>query len=193
MICPRAILAGGVAVLITALAGCTSPQNFSGGAARPLSLGAISDQVWMTQEDNAEASKFVVYEHEFQLHKAILNTAGEDHVKQMAARIAKGANFPVIIERTMTGDDRGDYHYPTGPDPELDIRRRALVVAALERFGIADANDRVLITTPMAEGITGVEAEANYQRAIYYSRATGSFGQGFGGFGGVSGFGGGVF
>ncbi len=163
-------------------AGCSSPIVQNPVPVEP--LGAISDATWNTQEENAEASKFVVLEHEFKLHEARMNMAGEDHLKQIAADIRKGAKFPIVVERTETGDNKGEFNYPTGPDPELDIERRKLVVAALERLGVADANDRVFITPAYVDGLTGVAAAASYQRAILYSRSTGSFGGGFGGFGG---------
>jgi hypothetical protein len=178
----RSLLGFGLAVALCA--GCSSPvvQSPPGAAVQP--LGAISDATWATQEQNAEAAKFVVLEHEFKLHEARLNMAGEDHLKQIAASIRQGAKFPIVVERTVTGDNQGKYNYPTGPDPELDVERRKLVVAALERFGVADANDRVFVTPATVDGLNGVAAAAAYQRAILYSRATGSFGGGFGGFGG---------
>ena len=173
--------------------GCSSPVMQSAPAVGVQPLGAISDAAWATQEENAEASKFVIAEHEFKLHEARLNMAGEDHLKQIAADVHKGAKFPIVVERTVTGDNKGQFNYPTGPDPELDIERRKLVVAALERFGVANADDRVFITPDTVYGQNAAAAAAAYQRAIYFNRAGGAFGGGFGGFGGFGGVGGGVF
>src|SRR5262245_15683090 len=118
------------------------PGNAAPGA--PGTLGQISDQVFLAQETNAEASDFVLYDHEFIGTTARLNTGGEDHLKQIAARVRGGAPFPVIVERTMAGVNAGDeYALPVQPDPELDGRRRDLVVRALQALGVAEADQRV--------------------------------------------------
>ena len=79
-------------------------------------LGTQSDAIWQRQEANAEASDFVVYQHEFQLNGTRLNTDGEDHVKAIAARLLGGCDFPVIIERSTTSERAdSEYKYPVNP------------------------------------------------------------------------------
>ena len=79
-----------IAAAVLGTAGC-QPDGVQGDR-RPIvqPLGAMSDCVWAHQEANAEHSDFVVYENEFGIDSEILNTAGEDHVRQIAARLASG-------------------------------------------------------------------------------------------------------
>ncbi|MEO8493461.1 MAG: hypothetical protein ABI614_00210 [Planctomycetota bacterium] len=153
-------------------------------------LGSISDDVWRAQEHNAEASDFVLYQHEFKLNEVRLNTAGEDHVKQIAERISNGDNFPVVIERSNTTARLDtDYKFPVHPNPELDMQRRKLIVNALVRLGVPDADERVVVAPAFAEGFQSQEAMSAYGRG--FSLQGGQGGGGFGGGGG--GFGGGGF
>lgn len=154
----------------------------------PAPIGTISDQYFTRQEFNAEASKNVVYQHEFKRNGVRLNWAGEDHVKQIAAQIRRNPEFPVVIERsTITADPDDKYGFPVNPNPELDMQRREVVVKALMAMGVPDAAERVVVATAYAEPLTGPQAEQAYMRT-YYSNMFGNFGGGFGGFGG--GFGG---
>lgn len=174
--------------------GCSSnPMNpaaaFYGMGPRMAPLGAISDGIWSEQEHDAEASKFVVYDHEFKLRSVRLNDAGEDHVKQIAAKLHEGSTFPVVVERSMNDKSRGEFHYPVGPNPELDNQRRDVIVAALRLMGIPDAEQRVVVAPAFAQSATSQEAETGYLRGLQPGRNSGSFGGGFGGFGGSAGFG----
>ncbi len=112
---------GGVTIF-----GChTSPP--SGVPIAPLPLGSIVDQVNQTQEDNAEAAKFIVYMHEFELNVPFsisrelastdefrdvprefargfrLTPYGQDHVRQIAR----------YLRRTANEADDGTVSYPT--------------------------------------------------------------------------------
>lgn len=154
-------------------------------------LGTISDPIWQTQEVNANASEFVVYQHEFNEDEARLNWAGEDHLTSIAQRLQQGQDFPVIVERSTTSaTPAGQFQYPVYPNPELDLRRREVVVGALARMGVADAASRVVVAPALARGLEGTEAEAAAARARIPGGLTGGFG-GFGNFGGFGGFGGG--
>jgi hypothetical protein len=171
--------AAGAALLL--LVGCAHP--FYRSPPPPTPLGAISDDIWRNQEGNAEASDFVIYQHEFKLNTPQLNLGGEDHVKEIALRLQEGAHFPVVVERSMTSP-RADteYQYPVHPNPQLDLARREVVVRALVAMGVHDAESRVVVAPAIAAGMHSTEAAAAYQR--------GFSGFGFGGFGG--GFGGGI-
>lgn len=184
------IAAYGLLGLLTS--GCCGPGTFAGNSPAP--LGTLSDPIWQAQEENAEPSKFVIYQHEFKLNEARLNSAGEDHVKQIAARLLSGQNFPVLVERSNTSK-RADteYEYPVHLNPELDMRRRAMIVQALTAMGIADAEQRVIVSPALTRGFQDGEAERAYYQGFsgYGTGGYGGFGGGFGGFGGMGGFGGG--
>lgn len=183
----------GVSVTVCALTGCGSSdvaRPYYPGTPQVAPLGAISDATWSEQEQRAEASKFVVYDHEFKLRTARLNNAGEDHVKQIAAQLLSGTAFPVVVERSMNDNSQGKYHYPVNPNPELDNQRREVIVAALMQMGVADADQAVVVSPAFATPATAQEAEAAYLRGISSARSSGSFGGGFGGFGGGLGSGG---
>lgn len=155
-------------------------------------LGSISDSIWQRQEHNAEASDFVVHQHEFAKNSARLNLAGEDHVKQIALRLGRGQNFPVVIERSMmTAKAETEYRYPVHPNPELDMQRRAVVARALSVMGVGDADQRVVVAPAFAEGYRANEAIRAYYRAMFMGGGFGGGGFGGGVGGGGGGFGGG--
>ncbi len=147
----------------------------------PERLGAVSDPIWRNQEANAEVSDFTVYDHEFQGDTERLNLAGEDHVKQIAARLSRGQEAPVVVERSMRAPARtGEYRYAIHADPKLDMRRREILVRSLSAMGIADAEQRVVVAPAMAAGVTGNEAESAYRQGLGGS----DYGAGSGNFGG---------
>ena len=175
------------------LIGCTRHGGMAPMAATAVApLGSTSDTIWQQQEVNAEASDFVVYQHEFQEGSNVLNLAGQDHVKQIAFRLQQGETFPVVVERSMnSADPNSKFHYPVNANPDLDARRRDLIVKALVRMGIEDADDRVVVAPAVATGQRAFEAERAYRQTMQNSNG---FGGGFGGFGGgIGGFGGGGF
>jgi len=149
----------------------------------PRSLGTISDQYWTQQETNGEAWKNTIFQHEFKKNGVRLNWAGEDHVKQIAAQMQRNHEFPVLIERsTMTADPTAKYKFPVNPDPELDTKRREVIVQALVALGVPDASERVVIGPDFTAGLTSQQAENAYYRSMI--NTGGQFGGGFGGFGG---------
>ena len=159
-------------------------------------LGAISDPIWQSQEARAEASDFVIYIHEFEYEAPWLNYCGKSHVKQIAARLQYCPNLPVVIQPDMTKvDESTEFKYPIHPNPELDMKRREMIILALQEMGVADAEKRVVIAPAWAEGFTATEAQQVYNQALSGAGAFGG-GGGFGGFGssfGGGGFGGGGF
>jgi hypothetical protein len=155
-------------------------------------LGAISDPIWQSQEARAEASEFVIYNHEFEFEAPWLNHCGKSHVKQIAARLQYCPNLPVVIQPDQTKiDESTEFKYPVHPNPELDLKRREMIVLALQEMGVHDAEKRVLVAPPYAEGFTATEAQQVYNQALSGAGQFGGFGGGFGGFG--SSFGGGGF
>lgn len=164
------------------------------GDITPQPLGTLSDPVWQQQETNAEASDFVIYEHEWRGNTVDLNLAGKEHVKQIAARAAE-TPFPILIERSsMSVDPESRFRYPVNNDPELDAARRQFLVMALVQMGVHDAEDRIVISPALAPGYTGFQAEPAYYRGMMIggggAGGRGGMGGGFGG-GGMGGGGGG--
>ena len=145
----------------------------------PPPLGTITDSIWQAQEHNAEASDFVIRQHEFVGNTARMNAAGEEHIKQIAVRAAACAQFPITIEPSMTTtNEDNQYGYPIHKNPKLDRKRRELVVHALTAMGVEDANRRVVIAPATVPGYEYFEAERAYN--IGFSNF-GAFGGGRGG------------
>ena len=177
-------------VLSVLTTGCCRDKCDYLGDFKPQPLGTISDPIWQTQEFNAEASDFVIHEHEFMGNTPRLNKEGEVHVKQIAARAAD-LPFPIIVEQCSMSPPAGDPEgIPVHGNDELDARRRQVIVSVLSSNGMSDAEKRVVIAPALAPGFDGFEAERAYQNG-FARRSFGGFGGGRGGFGG--GFGGGMF
>lgn len=158
----------------------------------PAHLGVVNDQVFMTQEANAEASDFVIYDHEFQGDTVRLNTGGEDHVKQIGARLMAGEQFPVLVERSFSSVVKGtDNPFPVSPNPEMDLQRRAVVVTVLQSMGIPDAEQRVIVGPAYASGFDDEDNSRyrNQRRQNNNGGLFGNFGGFMGGFGMFGGFG----
>lgn len=150
----------------------------------PAPLGAISDDIWRKHEENAEASDFVIRDHEFTGNTARLNNRGEDHVKQIAVRAA-GVPFPIAIEPSSMSIKEGTvYEFPIHNNHELDMARRRVIVGALTEMGVRDAEQRVVVAPPFTPGFEWFEAQNAYE-----STFSGQGGGAAGGFGGA-GFGG---
>ncbi len=154
---------GGPTVALACSMGCAQNEHLL--AAPPAPLGSEIDQINMTQETNAEAAKFIIYAHEFEMNEirsdgtnaggVHLNGYGEDHVKQIASNLKRGVMFPVIVERTQSSAKPGTkYHYPVHFNDELDARRRQVVVSSLMLLGVPNAEE-VVVAPSFAEGISG--------------------------------------
>ena len=76
---------------------------------------------------------------------------------------------------------------PVNENIALDVSRREFVVQALKRFGVTDAEERVVVSPALTPGFEGFEAERAIQRG--FSNRSG-IGGGFGGGIGGGGFGG---
>lgn len=181
-----------VAVCLLALpSGCCKDKCENLGHFHPDPVGTISDSIWRLQEGNAEASDFVVYEHEFVGNTARLNKAGEDHVKQIAYRV-ESTPFTVQVEpSSMSVRDSDKYKPPVHGNDELDLQRRDVIVRALAAMGVKEVEQRVVVAPALTPGFQHFEAERAYTRG--FSGQNSGFG-GRGGLGGGAGggFGGGV-
>jgi len=158
-------------------------------------LGTISDDIWQKQEENGEASDFVIHESEFVGTTAKLNAAGEDHIKQIAVRMIS-TPFPVVIEpSSMSVKESDEYKYPINGNDDLDMHRRNVIVKLLHAMNVQDADERVVVSPAFTPGFEGFEAYRTYTNG-FRNRGNGGGGS-FGGFGGGGlggiGGGGGIF
>ncbi len=167
------LLAGCCGVRTLWTGGCyTVPQG-----SQPEPLGAHVRRYQTIQENNAEADDFVIYLHEWFKGGPELGPYGKYHVHQIIQRLP-GVPFPVLLQ--------------VSPDPNMDQVRRSRIVALLLAGGIAEAEERVILGYPAAEGLFGEEAPRIFQRLLMPQYGFGGMGGGYGGFGGgFGGFGGG--
>lgn len=176
--------------------GCRGKHQFYQEPPPPPVLGTYVDNPMEIQEVNAEASKFVIYDHEFQLATAEdgkmkgtyhLNEDGEDHVRKIAANLREGVPFPVIVERSRSSvKPNTAFKYPVHHNAKLDNQRREVIVKSLQAMGIDNADEVVVVAPALTPGLDGFEAERAYRSAT----ARFGIGQGFGGLFGGFGFGG---
>lgn len=151
-------------LLLTASVGCA--QKCGCNVAKPAPLGSISDSIWRQQEANAEASDFVIHEHEFVGDSAVLNKAGKQHLNQIAARAAYDP-FQIIVEpSSMSAMPGTEYEYPVHGDDSLDTVRRDTVVVLLESMGVPDAQHRVIVAPALTPGYEAFQAEGTYGQGL---------------------------
>ena len=205
------------AMIINAgLVGCQA-QPPGGSPIETIMLGSTLDEINRQQEENAEAAKFVVYMHEFEINIPLthptgkaspvegfefiapervrgfrLTPYGEDHVARIAHELLMEQlscpnhwpRWDVVIERSETSrlwDTR--HHYPVHFNPELDEARRQTVVAALTAFGVANADQLVVVAPAFSEGADASEAAAAYNASRFgFNNTNNSNGQSQGGF-----------
>lgn len=99
--------------------------------------------------DRAADDQFVIYQHEWYLGSGFLGPYGCTHVKRIAALLPRQPAV-VILQ--------------PAPSPDLNESRRMLLVRLLQREGVVDAEQRVVVTFPTAEGMSGGEAARAYDR-----------------------------
>ena len=175
------------AIVLAALlvSGCQHKQNQAQipyDAAAP--LGTISDDIWQKQEENGEASDFVIHESEFVGTTAKLNAAGEDHIKQIAARMIS-TPFPVVVEpSSMSVNQSDEYKYAVNGNDDLDMHRRNVIVKMLQAMNVQDADERVVVAPAFTPGFEGFEAYRAYTNGFSNRGGRGGLGGGGGGGGG---------
>ncbi len=153
----------------------------------PAVTGTYTRQLFDQQAAKAEADDFVIYKNEWYMGGTALGPFGSYHVTEIVRRLAE-VPFPVVIQ-------------PQIGDPALDLTRRDVVVRALASAGVPDADQRVIIAYPQAEGLyADIQAQRTYLfmmlpgtysfRLLYGGGGFGLFG---GGFPGAGLFGGGLY
>ena len=100
--------------------------------------------------DRAADDQFVVYQHEWYMGSGFLGPYGCTHLKRIAALLPRQPAMLVL---------------QPAPSPELNESRRMLLVRLLQREGVADAETRVVVAFPAAEGMSAVEAARAYGHA----------------------------
>ncbi len=171
--------------------GCAWPYHHSDhtcktyGGPPYFPVGQVTDSHWETQQTNAEAADFIFYDHEFRydttkhVETAQLSPRAKKKLEQVALRL-EHVPFPVIIEELPRTHDEAKNH----EKGLLEEARRKTVVEQLNRLGVTNADERVVLSNAFPEGFTGVEGERSYFNVI-----NGAFGGGagrrFGGTGGA--------
>ena len=140
---------------------------------RPFPIGQVSDSFWETQQTNAEAADFTFYDHEFRGDTAELGPGAKRHLEMVAMRL-EHVPFPVVIEQSQHN-----------AKPQLDAARRQTIVMHLNRMGVTNADERVVVAGAFAEGFTGIEAERSFYNGILGGGFGGGAGRRFGGTGGM--------
>jgi hypothetical protein len=146
----------------------------------PAVTGTYTRQLFDQQAAKAEADDFVIYKNEWYMGGMALGPFGSYHITEIVRRLAE-VPFPVVIQ-------------PQIGDPALDLARRDVVVRALAQAGVPDAEQRVLVAYPQAEGLyADIQAQRTYLfmmlPGIYSFRLL--YGGGYGLGGGL--FGGGLY
>jgi hypothetical protein len=136
----------------------------------------------------AQADRFVIYKHEWYLGGTDPGPAGRRHLTAIGDTLAC-VPFPIVVQPVEPEEleDRS-------PEAafKLNEERRRRVVEYLAARGEVNADRRVILGYPTAEGLYGVPADLLGRRYIFGQGGFGGAGFGGGGFGGA-GFGGGGF
>lgn len=157
--------------------------------AQPAPVGTYVRRFNDVQAAKAEADDFVIYKFEWYQGGDELGPYGRYHINEIIKRLPF-VPFPVMIQAHSV-------------DAELNEARRCHIVNILRLSGVPEAEQRVVIGFPEAEGLYGEEAELAYLRMLQGQQALGGFGGAFspfgasfnafspfGGFGGFGPFGG---
>lgn len=138
----------------------------------PFALGQVTDAHWETQQTNAEAADFIFYDHDFISDSARLTPDAEKKLMSVALRLPH-VPFPVVVEESQHD-----------AKPELDGRRRRVIVEQLARLGALESEGRVVIAPNFADGFTAMEGSNAYSRSIGSMYGNGGLGRRGGGFSG---------
>jgi hypothetical protein len=130
----------------------------------PAPLGTYANGWYDAQAVAAEADQFVLYRQEWYQDGSKPGPYGAYHLQRIIQRLP-GVPFQVVIEVDLR-------------DEKINIARQTFVVNQLLAASIADAQARVIVGYPRAEGLYGDEAAR-----IFLQRYSG----GQGGAGGASG------
>jgi hypothetical protein len=136
----------------------------------------------------AQADRFVIYKHEWYLGGTDPGPAGRRHLTAIGDNLAC-VPFPIVVQ-PVEPEELEDRSPETAF--KLNEERRRRVIEYLAARGDVNADRRVILGYPTAEGLYGVPAGLLGQRYLFSQGGFGGAGFGGGGFGGA-GFGGGGF
>jgi len=171
--------------------GCCLSDLFGGRKAkppmppydRPFPLGQVSDAFWETQQTNAEAADFIMYDYEFVETSAILNPLGREHMTQIARRLPQ-VPFPIVIEMSEKTNDPKENRERL----QIDETRRANVVMWLQKFYADDPTmdpeqiaNRVVIAPDFEYQVNAEQAARNFRSATGPNSSRGAYNDGRGG------------
>ena len=106
----------------------------------------------------AAADRFVIYLHEWYMGGQSLGPYGCSHLQRIAAALPCN---PVLVVLEPE------------PSPVVNENRRLQIVHMLQSVGIADAERRVVVAFPSAEGMWSLEAAAAFNRGHTLTGAAG--------------------
>lgn len=127
--------------------------------ALPAPSGTYVNQIVNVQAMKAEADDFVVYKHEWYMGGTELGPYGRYHINLMVQRLAT-VPFPVMLQADA--------------DSAVNEARRQMLIYYLSLAGMPDAEHRVVVGFPEAEGLYGEEAERIYPQMIQGRQLGGS-------------------
>ncbi|MFO0930834.1 MAG: hypothetical protein U0736_28010 [Gemmataceae bacterium] len=167
------------AALLTVLSPAAAFAGDHPPATVPEPLGSASHRLFAMQVERADQDHFVLYENEWKGDSTDLGPSGRLHLDRIIRKLPL-TKYPVVIQ--------------IHPDDTVNAARRRQVVSWLLKAGIADADARVLVGPPQAEGLYGEEAVMIYPAMITVRMWNNMMGRmGMGGFGmggmGMGGFG----
>jgi hypothetical protein len=152
--------------IATLLAGCQhcgeKNCNDIPAGAIPQPCGTYMCQWMHAERARADRDNFVIYQYEWQSNTAKLNATGEEHLANIARRLAE-TQFAVVIEPTT--------------DDKLNESRRAGIIETLANHNVPVGPDCVVLGHSEAEPLRGQEATAISQRLLN-AGTTGTGGQG---------------
>ena len=116
------------------------PEEF-----KPRPLGASLYDHGRVMVANGAAARMTLYRYDFVEGSAKLSPRGLDQVAKLGPQLAVSP-YPLLVERTPE-------------DPSLAARRRYEVLAALAGGPCPATSDRVLVGVPIANGLSGPDAQ----------------------------------
>lgn len=150
--------------------GCDQCADIPRGAI-PQPLGSHACAWQSAQDALAEKDDFVIYQYEWQGESAELAPFGRRHIAVLKPRLMTQLSS-IMVEPSA--------------NPAIDNQRKGTLVALLTSHGITDAESRVRVGYPTAEGLYGPDSQ-RLERG-YFRGGAGQGGLG-GGFSGGSGLG----
>ena len=142
-------------------------------------LGSSLREHLVRHRVRGRAARAILYGYDFQPDSAELNQRGREQVRKIADWVTE-SGIQVVVEHTPSS-------------PELALVRQRVVIAQLQKLGVNNASDTVIVGRPLIRGLlaTEIREQAELQRQNSANRSTQSSGYtiGFGAGGSASGSG----